>query len=368
MSCISPLHISHSAGFGDGGISFAISDLLAAQQDLRIYSRWLTADRFLPLVRAKSLLKAAISAEGSVCHLHGLWRTQTRIALHLKKQKIPYIISPHGMLDSWALAHSAWKKRLAWHLWEYSALQEASCLQALCNTELIAIQQRVRDVPIALIPNGVYMPSKVVSAYEELPWQEFIPIEAKVLLFFGRFHQKKGLEPLMNAWQSISLQAKNSGWWLVFIGFGDDGRFQTQLRECPVRNCLAFDAVFGSQKHAVLQHASAFILPSFSEGLPMAALEAMAYGLPILISNACNIPEAFSHKAALHAEPEVDSLCQVLLQLFSLSDSNLSILGNNARQLAEKRFSWQQVAAQTLELYDWIDGNSQVPKFVVNDY
>ena len=368
MSCISPLHISHSASFGDGGISFAVSDLLAAQQDLRIYSRWLTADRFSPLVRAKSLLKSAISAESSVCHLHGLWRTQTRIALHLKKQNIPYIISPHGMLDSWALAHSAWKKRLAWHLWESSALQEASCLQALCHTELIAIQQRVRGVPIALIPNGVNMPSKVIASDEDLPWQGVIPIDAKILLFFGRFHQKKGLEPLINAWQAISLEAEKNGWWLVFIGFGDDGRFQTQLQDCPVRNCRAFDAVFGSTKHAVLQHASAFILPSFSEGLPMAVLEAMAYGLPILISQACNLPEAFSHKAALQAEPEVDALCQALLQLFSLSDSHLNILGNNARHLVEKSFSWQQVATQTLQLYDWIDGNSDVPKFVINDY
>ena len=360
----SPLHVSFSAGHGDGGIAFALSDLLSAQQDLNTFSRWLAADQYSRLSRNRLLTKQIINLDPTVVHLHGLWRNPTQIASKLSMHSIPYVIAPHGMLDPWALSHSSWKKYIAWRTWESTALNNASCIQALCQAELKAIFNKVRDVPVALIPNGVAIPTGIRYSKRHLPWFNIIPENDKVLLFLGRFHQKKGLEALMTAWQAIADKAKYYGWWMVFIGFGDDGRFQSQLKQSPVQNALAFGPVFNEIKNAVYQHSSAFILPSYSEGLPMAALEAMANRLPLLLSNACNLPEAFQEKAALEVQPEVDRLTDVLLKLFEMSNAELENYGINAYNLAKSKFSWSQVAQKTIQLYKWIDGQEAKPNFV----
>ena len=361
---ITPLHVSHSVHHGDGGIAFAIADLMAAQQKSGTYARWLSSDRYTPLMRDSQLKKAVISSKANVLHVHGLWRSQTRIAAKLLKQSYPLIVAPHGMMDEWAMAHSSWKKEIVWRLWEGNVLSSVKCLHALCNAEASAIHKRLPGQPVAVIPNGVNLP--VTHSYPKslTPWAEEIPDGDKVLLFLGRFHQKKGLEPLMTAWQSVIEQARQSGWWLVFIGFGDDGKFESQLKAFPVERCLAYGALFDEHKVAAFQNASAFILPSYSEGLPMAALEAMSYGLPCLLSSACNLPEAFAVDAALPAEPESSSLIQSLKSFFLLSDSQRLFMGSEGKRLTQQQFHWDKVAEMTIDLYRWVLGEAEVPYFV----
>ena len=362
---IHPLHLSHSVHHGDGGIAFAVADLMHAQHELGIYSRWLSADRFEPLNRDRSFLKAVFSTGATLLHCHGLWRTQTRVARQFIKEGIPIIVSPHGMMDQWAMAHSSWKKEIVWHLWEEQALSSASCLHALCHAEAEAIAKRLPGKPIALIPNGISLPDLVIQPRELLPWTNDIPDNSRVLLFLGRFHQKKGLEPLMAAWQSVLDDAKRAGWWLVFVGFGDEQKFENQLKSFPVDNCRAYGPVFDQQKIACYQHSSAFILPSYSEGLPMAALEAMSHGVHCLLSSACNLPEAFSAKAASIAEPDPSKLTITLRSLFSRSDEELTSMGMNGRCLTQQQFDWDNVARQSFEVYQWILGEGPRPSCIV---
>jgi len=144
-----PLHLSHSVHHGDGGIAFAVSDLMHAQQELGIYSRWLSADRFEPLNRDQSFVNAVLDTGATVLHCHGLWRTQTRVAKQFIKAGLPIIVSPHGMMDQWAMAHSSWKKEIVWRLWEEEVLRSASCLHALCHAEAEAIARRLPGKHIA---------------------------------------------------------------------------------------------------------------------------------------------------------------------------------------------------------------------------
>lgn len=361
MSRLKPLHVSHSCMHGDGGIAFAVADLLASQQSLGIYSRWLTADRYPALRRDQLFTECVLQSDASVLHCHGLWRTQTRVAMTFINHGYPLIVSPHGMLDAWAMAHSSWKKEIVWRLWEGKVLASSACVHALCDAEAHAIHQRLPNKPVAVIPNGVHPAEKELQPRDLLPWVNEIPENENVLLFLGRFHQKKGLEPLMTAWQSVLDEAQLSGWWLVFLGFGDDGKFESQLRGCPVNRCRAYGPIFGKEKVAALQHSSAFILPSYSEGLPMAALEAMAYGLPCLLSSACNIPEAFSARAAFRAEPDASELIRALKNLFSSTASQRYEMGINGKNLTSQHFHWAGVAQQMSELYRWIQGIGPLP-------
>ena len=128
-----PLHLSHSVHHGDGGIAFAVADLMHAQQELGIYSRWLSADRFEPLNRDQSFVNAVLDTGATLLHCHGLWRTQTRVAKQFIKLDFQLFL-PYGMMDQWAMAHSSWKKEIVWHLGRRSP-QVCFCLHALCRTE-----------------------------------------------------------------------------------------------------------------------------------------------------------------------------------------------------------------------------------------
>ena len=356
-----PLHLSYSACHGDGGIAFAVADLLHAQQSQGLFSRWLTADRYPLISRDQNLRDAVLSLKPDVIHCHGLWRSHTRIASQLAEANLPLVIAPHGMLDPWAIAHSSWKKEIVWRLWEEHSLRSAFCLHALCESEAQSIRAKISDVPIAIIPNGVELPDLHYAVHKKtlsLPWENDIPRGEKILLFLGRYHLKKGIEPLMSAWQSVLSLARKESWWLVFIGFGDDNKFVSQLETFPVERCRAYGPVFGDLKSLVYHEVDAFVLPSYSEGLPMAALEAMAHGLPCLLSSACNLPDAFQCGAAHEANPDPSSLVAALNHLFAMSEPDRMLRGQAGYELVKTKFSWQHVAELTNQLYGWLHANS----------
>jgi len=364
MTSLSPLHISYSAHHGDGGIAFAVGDLLSTQQKYGIYSRWLTADQFSPLHRDHKLATKIGQINPNIIHCHGLWRSPTRVMNNLVGLQSCSVVAPHGMLDPWAMAHASWKKELVWSLWEGKALQNVGCMHALCKAEAVAIQRRLPNKPIALIPNGVDLPMPGLADQCHLPWVDDIDNEAKILLFFGRFHIKKGIEPLLAAWQSVLDAAIESNWHLVLIGFGDDGKLRSQLNTFPIPRCHVYPPAFGVTKTAILQHSHAFILPSYSEGLPVAALEAMAHSLPCLLSRACNLSEAFTNNAAVVAEPDSSQLILSLQNLFKLKDHQLNNMGQNGFNLVSRQYGWDRACELTLQVYEWLLGSAKQPSCV----
>ena len=368
LNSIQALHVSHSVHHRDGGIAFAVGDLLSTQQQNGMYSRWLTADQFAPFQRDQKLVEKINLIQPNILHFHGLWRSHTRVIRQLKHLQSCSVVAPHGMLDPWAVAHASWKKELVWSLWESQSLQNVGCLHALCEAEAVAIQRRLPNKPVAVIPNGVHLPSSKTLERHYLPWVNDIQSNANILLFFGRFHLKKGIEPLLTAWQSVIDFAEQSNWHLVLIGFGDDGKLQSQLNTFPIPRCHFYPPVFGLQKTAVLQHASAFVLPSYSEGLPVAALEAMAYRLPCLLSTACNLQAAFHANAALVAEPETSQLIPCLRSLFDLDVQQIESMGLNGFDLVRCQFGWSYACESTRHLYEWLLGHAKQPDFVKMDW
>lgn len=96
----------------------------------------------------------------------------------------------------------------------------------------------------------------------------------------------------------------------------------------------------------------------------MAALEAMSYGLPCLLSNACNLPQAYSARAAFVAEPDSSRLIDSLQKLFLLTDQELKIMGQNGQALTKTHFYWKHVAEMMSEVYSWMLEDISMPSFV----
>ncbi|MCP9888704.1 glycosyltransferase [Cyanobium sp. ATX 6A2] len=355
-------HLSRIRGAADGGISLIVEEMSAAQRQAPAVGaaaavRWLAAPDDL-----RSELRRFAP---DLVHVHGLWSAPNRLIA--RRPGLPTVVAPQGMLDPWALAQRRWRKRAAWRIFERGNLQRAGAVQAVTAAEREAIRAQGIRTPVAIIPNAVSLPDldAALPAPPSLPWS---PGTGRVLLFLSRFHEKKGLDPLLAAWQLVQAEAAREQWHLALVGYGDHGALARRVAAAQARGELARVTVlgpcFGAEKAAVLAAASAFVLPSFSEGLPMAALEAMAHRLPCLLSAACNLPEAFSAGAALSAPPDPAALASALRQLFALSPAERAAMGAAGRDLVAARYSWPRVAQQTLELYRWILGGGERPGFV----
>ena len=189
-----------------------------------------------------------------------------------------------------------------------------------------------------------------------------------MLLYLGRIHPKKGLESLVKGW-SASHMAKARNWRLVIVG-SDGGRYEAQLKRL-ITHLGQGDRVdflppmFAELRDVAFTASDAFVLPSFSEGLPMAPLEAWASGLPVVMTPECNVPEGFAAGAAIRVDPNPESIADGLNRLDSMSDCERSAMGARGRRLVEEKFTWPKVAAQMREVYDWVLGRAAKPHFVV---
>ena len=110
----------------------------------------------------------------------------------------------------------------------------------------------------------------------------------------------------------------------------------------------------------LLRHASGFILPSLSEGLPIAILEAWSYGLPVLMTRDCNLPEGFIAGAAMEIATNADRMAEALAVFLDLPEDERLAIGDHGRRLVEAHFVWDDVARRMAEVYRWlIDGGER---------
>jgi glycosyltransferase involved in cell wall biosynthesis len=126
----------------------------------------------------------------------------------------------------------------------------------------------------------------------------------------------------------------------------------SSLVSSAAADVVFFGPAFGEEKEALLRSADAFILPSFSEGLPMSVLEAWAYVLPVVMTPECNLPEGFAQGAALEIRSGEGSFQGGMRTLIEMTNHERAAMGMRGRRLVEDRFTWPKVAAQMKSLYE----------------
>ena len=346
---------------------------------------------------ASGFFKSLNEYRPDLTHTHGIWMYPSiATATYCTRRRVPYMISPHGMLDPWAVRHHRWKKALAYAVYESNHVQGARCIRALCDSEARAIRQMRLKNPVAVIPNGIdlpegrYRPSGAGS--RNVPWNGIVEPGRKVLLFLSRIHPKKGLLNLIRAWKKIRTPhstLRTSEEWVLAIAGWDQGGHEEELKRLASDLGIAWRDVrehrtsnigystsneasllflgpqFGDGKAACYANCDAFILPSFSEGLPMVILEAWAYGKPVLMTDECNLPEGFVAQAALPIDTTVNGIAEGLQTLCSIADAERVEIGRQGRQLVQERFTWDTIAGQLKATYEWMLGGGAKPATVV---
>jgi poly(glycerol-phosphate) alpha-glucosyltransferase len=354
------------------GIEVEVIGPIAARRDL---SGWApieprTARLFGPsfFSFAPGLGSALGMADLDVLHLHGLWMHPSSACLaYTRRTNRPHIVSPHGMLDPWALRNSGWKKRLVSALYEKANLETAACLHALNQAEAVAIREYGLSAPICVIPNGVEPPPADAEP-PPVPWWAKAAPHVKTLLYLGRLHPKKGLPKVLTAWSRLD-HATREGWRLLVAGWDENGH-QTSLRRLAaalnIEASVTFPGpLFDKDKKAAYYHSHAFILPSVSEGLPVVVLEAWSYGKPVLMTPQCNLPEGFEAAAAIRIEPDEQNIQEALRVLMTMSDSEREQMGANGLALAKRRFSWPAIAGEMANVYRWLSESGPKPFSVI---
>ena len=302
-----------------------------------------------------------------IIHVHGLWMYASVAALRWSaKTGAVCVVSPHGMLDPWALRNGAWKKRIAGSLYEARHLRRAACLHAVAGSEDVAIRALGLRNPVCIIPNGIALPQHVPHA---AAWRNELSPDALTLLYLGRLHPKKGLANLLRAWGSVQhSEAAARRWHLVIAGW-DQGGHRAELealgRATGAAGSIRFiGPQFGAEKAATFAAADAFVLPSVSEGLPLAVLEAWSHSLPVLMTPQCNLPEGYAVGAGFRIESDPHSITSGLRRIVLMAGAERYAMGAAGRRLVADRFAWPALASQMASVYLWLLHRGPLPDCV----
>ncbi|MGE5213637.1 MAG: glycosyltransferase [Nitrospirota bacterium] len=317
--------------------------------------RPLSVQTFEPRLRAwgysSQLVPAMLDADLDILSVHGLWK-YCSVASHRWHRRTgrPYVVHPHGMLEPWALGNASWKKRIAAALYENQHLHGAACLRALSEAEARSIRNYGLHNPICVIPNGIDLPDlRDIKPKDQSN-------NRKTLLYLGRLHPKKNISNLIRGWKETS-NSEHADRWVLAIAGWDQGGYERELKHLATGTSVVFvGPQFGAEKTERYRTCDAFILPSLSEGLPMAVLEAWAHAKPVMMTPECNLPEGFEVNAALRVGTTSEEIAAGLKQLLEMSDDDRAAMGSRGRTLVAAKFSWPRIGEQMRAVYEWVLG------------
>ena len=292
--------------------------------------------------------------EFDVIHMHGIWHFGS-LAPFLIHSKAAKVITIHGLLDSWAVKHSQWKKEIVTVLYQKRLLGKADLIQINNLDEQADVQRYLGYKPknLKIIPNGMK-----IEEYQNLPQKgtfrakNNIDTDTPVILFMGRLNIKKGLDLLLPAFAKIQDKLKNA----VLILAGPDDGYQKQAEQFIIEHGLTnrikmVGMLTDTLKKEALADADLFVLPSYSEGFSIAALEAMICGVPSLVSDRVGFGEYIKeHHAAYVTKLEVSDVANGILQILGNPDYAKTI-SKNAKNMVINNFDIRIVANQLLEEY-----------------
>ena len=235
---------------------------------------------------ASAGLRAALRATtADVIHHHSLWLRPLHYAREAaRRRSAPLVISPRGMMSPWAWQHHALRKRVAAAFIHPGALAAAQGWHATSVEEAADIRRLGFRQPVCVAPTGVTLPPAEQVLAARATWHERCPAlrGRPVALFYSRFHRKKRLRELLQLW----LAESRGDWFLLIAGLPEEYTLAEVRGWITAAHAAERVAAFdGSGLPAPYGVASLFLLPSHSENFGLVIAEAMAAGVPALVTD-----------------------------------------------------------------------------------
>ncbi|MGA2270704.1 MAG: glycosyltransferase [Bryobacteraceae bacterium] len=333
-------------------------DLLATQpgneaairEDGRLRVRQFRRDRPEFLCASSDLREHLRTHTYDYLHHHALWlRTLHYTCQAGRATGARWVISPRGMLSDWSWRHRRWKKWLAARLVHPGAFAQTNGWHATSAAEADDIRRRGFSQPICVAPNGVEVPvaEELTRAHEV--WSQLCPAVAArpVALFYSRFHRKKRLLELIDLWIDIAPKE----WLLLVAGIPQEYTVESLtnyvLRHSAQDRIVVFD---GSDRPPPYGVASLFLLPSHTENFGLVVAEAMAWGVPVLVTDTTPWAEISAQNAGWCVPWK--NYGAALRQAIAESTDRLEQRGARARDWVLARYSWEQAARPLAGFYE----------------
>lgn len=280
-------------------------------------------------------------------HIHGLFAyTSLPACSAARRYGKPFIITPHGMLDPWCLSHKWWKKWPYYFFLERQNLHFAAAVHVTSAFEAEGISNLGFNAKTHVIPLSVEVP-----VLQEPFHHDVLNLS---LLFMARIVPIKGLPILLQA--VALLHTRGFGVTLNVAGLGSFeyiSEMKLMVSRLKISDLVRFSGfVDGVDKSHALASADVFVLPSQHENFSLATAEAMAAGLPVIVSDQVGIAREIRDADAGVVVP-VDSPYALAdaIQKFRFSEYR-QLIGANGRKLVEQKFSKKKFGESLLRLYE----------------
>ena len=291
-------------------------------------------------------------SEYDLVHVHAIFSYASTIAMAIARiQKVPYINRPLGQLCTWSLQQSKLRKQIYLTVIERSNLLHSQSLHFTALQEQAEFNQLGLNIPSFVLPHGVQIPILIPDAQSQLRQILKLPDRCPIILFMSRIHPKKGLEYLISALGK--LQEYNFA--LIIAGNGEPDYVQ-QIQDLLVTEGISdrthlVGFVKGETKNFYLQGADLFTLTSHSENFGIAAIESLAAGTPVLITDGVAIaPMVQAQNIGYVTKLEINAIVTTIQEF--LDHPQIAIeKGDRAQQYIAEHYDWAKIARNLAVMY-----------------
>ncbi|WP_414542634.1 glycosyltransferase [Nostoc sp. CCY0012] len=285
-------------------------------------------------------------------HIHALFSYPSTIAMAIARlQNLPYIVSPHGLLCEWSLQQSTRKKQMYLRLIEKANINHCQAVHFTSEQEQQEVSQLGLSALNFVLPLGLSFPKQIGDARYKLRQSLNIPAEEPIILFLSRLHPKKGLDFLI---PSLS-QLADRRFTFILAGSGSpdyESKIKSLLMSYGLSNRTHFAGfVEGENKNLLLQGSDLFVLTSYSENFGVAVLEALAAGLPVLITPGVALASMLEqHQLAYVVQQDVSEITNAILDFLN-SPKLAQQMGERAHKFVLEKYTWENIAGKMIRVY-----------------
>lgn len=308
--------------------------------------------KFLPF-REISDLRKLIGPE-TVVHLHGVWEPLLPLAASLcRSRRTPYVIAPHSMLDPWHRPKWRNVKKVLFTAGWLRMLELAAFIHCTSEAEKDYINDYLPQVRSRVMVNGVFPEQFQRPLAGHFTKGRGTLENRRYILFMSRLHPIKGALELAEAYRRLASEIN-----VDLVVAGPDWGEEQALRDFAATHGLTerihlVGPLHGHEKMAALRDAACFCLPSSNEGCSIAILEALAAGLPVVITEACHLPEVQEFGAGRVVKKDATEM-EAAFRSILCDPEKAARMSACARGLIEEKFSWPRIAHCMTGLYESI--------------
>ena len=284
--------------------------------------------------------------------VHGLWNFGSVLSFFLNSTS-KLILTIHGFLDPYVLKRSRLKKMLFWFIFQKYCFKKATTIHAISTDEEVLLKNSFPQFinKIKFIPNGIGRPlatKSIVDPSESFKQviDSFLADSEYTFLYLGRINKKKGIDLIFESFFNLINKTNSKNIKLIIAGPID--HYDTEFEELKNRfmhsNILILPSIISEEKVYLFSNVNSFLLPSYSEGFSIAALEAISYGKACIFSKNIGFSnEALKEESVLICDLNIKSLEDKMYLLAYDEDLNIS-LNRNSLDFFIKNYQIEDIA------------------------